>query len=220
MAIHCDDLNLLYLCTAKTGSTSVSSALIDQLGGRWVPRDHIWDGDRILVDFKHSSLQDLVDVDLFDRAAFESMHVALTVRNPFAWVLSDYRYRQRVVREAQDLGAATPNWIRSRQDLVERAADVSFDEFVRNELTGRTDSMFGRYVEGFRDLPSLTYLKIESIDADFNALLSGLGVGWHLSFPHDNATSGPGYRSVYSDEGRALVEAAFADDLAMFDYRF
>ncbi|BAN03304.1 hypothetical protein [Ilumatobacter coccineus] len=219
MAIHCDDLNLLYLCTEKTGSTSVSDALLEQLGGRWVPADHIWDGDQIAVDFKHSSLNDLVSHDIVDDATIRSMHLAITVRNPFAWIVSGYRYRLTVLQQLHDLGEAAPAWIKSRRWDLDRAAD-GFDEFVRRECEIRNGSLAGRYLDGYRDHPSLTYLRIESIDDDLNRLLSSLGVGWHVDVGVTNATSGGNYRSMYTDETRAMVEAGFADDLARFDYTF
>lgn len=219
MAIHCDDLNLLYLCTEKTGSTSVSDALLAQLGGRWVPADHIWDGDQIVVDFKHSSLNDLVEHDIVDDAAIRSMHLAITVRNPFAWIVSGYRYRLAVLQQLHDLGEAAPAWITSRRWDLDRAAD-GFDEFVRRECEIRNGSLAERYLDGYRDHPSLTYLRIETIDDDLNRLLARLGVGWHVDVGHTNTTSGDGYRSMYTDETRAMVEAGFADDLARFDYTF
>lgn len=219
MAIHCDDLNLLYLCTEKTGSTSVSNALLDQLGGRWLPPEHIWDGGRIVVDHKHSSLRDLVEHDLLDDATIRSMRVAITVRNPFAWIVSGYRYRRKVLQQRRDLGEATPEWIVSRHDDLVRADD-DFTTYVRGECELRDGSMVERYLAGFRDHPNLTYMKLESIDDDFNRLISGLGVAWRIAIPHDNTTSGVGYREMYTDESRALVEASFADDLRRFDYRF
>jgi hypothetical protein len=219
VAIHCDDLNLLYLCTEKTGSTSVSDALLEQLGGRWLPPDHIWAGDQIAVDFKHSSLADLVEHDVLDDASIRAMHVAITVRNPFAWIVSGYRYRLSVLQQLHDLGEAAPAWIVSRRWDLDRAAD-GFDEFVRRECEIRNGSLVGRYLDGYRDHPSLTCLKIESIDRDLNEFLGTLGVGWHLDVAHTNTTGGDGYRSMYSDESRAMVEAGFADDLQRFGYTF
>lgn len=219
MAIHCDDLNLLYLCTEKTGSTSVSDALLKQLGGRWLPADHVWNGDDIVVDFKHSSLSDLTEHGLLGDQAIRSMHVAITVRNPFAWIVSGYRYRRTVLQQLHDLGKAAPDWIKSRRSDVERATQ-GFDEYVRGECEIRNGSLAGRYLDGYRDHPNLTYLRIESIDRDLNRLLGRLGVGWHVDVGHTNTTSGGGYRSMYSDESRSMVEAGFADDLERFDYSF
>lgn len=221
MAIHCDDLNLLYLCTEKTGSTSVSDALLEQLGGRWLPADHIWDGDQIAVDFKHSSLANLVDHGIVNDASLQSMNLAITVRNPFAWLVSGYRYRLTVLQQLHELGEAAPAWIVSRRWDLDRAAD-GFDEFVRRECEIRNGSLVGRYLDGYRDHPRLTYLRIESIDQDLNDLLGGLGVGWHLDVGHINATSDTdsGYRSMYSDESRTLAESGFADDLKRFGYTF
>ncbi len=219
MAIHCDDLNLLYLCTEKTGSTSVSDALLDQLGGRWLPADHLWNGTEIAVDFKHSSLSDLVDNGLLDDVTIRSMHVAITVRNPFAWIVSGYRYRLTVRQQLHDLGDAAPEWIKSRRFDLERATQ-EFDEYVEGECELRNGSLAGRYLDGYRDHPDLTYLRIESIDDDLNRLLGRIGVGWHVDVGHTNTTTGGGYRSMYSDASRTMVETWFADDLDRFDYSF
>ena len=219
MAIHCDDLDLLYLCTEKTGSTSVSNALLDQLGGRWVPREHLWDGDELVVDHKHSSLADLVEHGLFTEDEIRSTNVAITVRNPFAWVVSGYRYRRKVLAERERLGELAPDWVKARTWDLDRAA-ADFDDYVIGECELRDGSLVERYLAGFRDHPSLTYLRIETVDTDVNELLGGLGVGWRLDVPHDNTTSGVGYRSVYSDASRAMVEEHFARDLEMFGYEF
>lgn len=220
MAVHCEDLNLLYLCTAKTGSTSVSSVLIEQLGGRWVPAEHIYDGDRICVDSKHSSLLELVEYGLFTTDEINSMNVVLTVRNPFAWVLSSYRYRQRVHRQLDDFGEDAPRWMTSRAADVRRASTITFDEYVRREVPETDNSVFGRYVEGFVDHPALTCLRIETIDRDLNELLGRLGVGWHITLPHENSTDAPSYREMFSPESRSVVEDVFAEELAMFDYSY
>ena len=172
-----------------------------------------------MVDFKHSSLEDLIDFDVLDDAAIRAMNVAITVRNPFSWLVSGYRYRLSVLKQLEELGDAAPPWIISRRSDVERAAQ-GFDEYVRGECEIRNGSLAERYLRGYRDHPALTYLRIESIDRDLNDLLTSLGVGWHLDVGHTNATSGGSYRSMYSDESRAMVEAGFADDLTRFGYEF
>lgn len=220
MAIICDDLDLLYLCTAKTGSTSVSDLLLDELGGRWVPPEHIWDGDELVVDFKHSSLGDLITHGLFTRDELEHLEVALTVRNPFAWVLSGYRYRRSVHRECTELGDAAPEWMRSRMWDLEDAARLDFDDYVAGRYEGGKPDGFERYVEGFMELPNLTYLRIEHIDDELNDLLARLGVGWRVAIPTVNRTHGAGYREVYTDRSREIIAATFALDLELFGYEF
>jgi hypothetical protein len=220
LALLCDDLGLLYLCTAKTGSTSVSDLLLAELGGRWLPAQHIWNGDELVVDSKHSSLADLVDHQLISRERLESLTVALTVRNPFAWVLSGYRYRRRVYRQLTDLGDAAPGWMRSREwDLVD-AHELDFDGYVEARYGNAKPDGFERYVDGYRDLPDLQFLRIEHIDEELNAVLARLGVGWNVTIPTANRTGGETYRNVYSDRSRAIVSAAFALDLDMFGYEF
>lgn len=220
LAILCDDLGLLYLCTAKTGSTSVSDLLLAELGGRWLPAEHIWDGDDLVVDSKHSSLPDLVDHGLITRARVESLEVALTVRNPFAWVLSGYRYRRRVHRELTELGDSAPGWMRARLWDLTDAAELDFDDYVEARYGDAKPDGFERYVDGYMDLPHLTYLRIEHIDRELNELLGRLGVGWQVTIPTVNRTEGDGYRSVYTDRSRAIVTATFALDLDMFGYAF
>lgn len=221
MAILCEDLGLLYLCTAKTGSTSVSDLLLADLGGRWLPTDHIWDGDELVVDFKHSSLADLVGHGLIDRAELDRLEVALTVRNPFPWVLSGYRYRRRVWQQLQDEGDAAPDWMRARVWDLRDAAELDFDDYVAGRYGGpdKPDGL-ERYVEGFTDLPKLTFLRIESIDTELNDLLGRLGVGWHVELPHVNRTEGDSYRAVYTDRSRDIVGRAFASELELFGYAF
>jgi hypothetical protein len=220
LALLCDDLGLLYLCTAKTGSTSVSDLLLAELGGRWLPPQHIWDDGELVVDSKHSSLADLVDHELITRDRLESLTVALTVRNPFAWVLSGYRYRRRVHRQLTDLGDAAPDWMRSRTwDLVD-AAELDFDGYVAARYGNAKPDGFERYVDGYLDLPDLQFLRIEHIDDELNRLLGGLGVGWTVTIPTANQTEGDSYRSVYSDRSRAIVSESFALDLDMFGYEF
>lgn len=221
VAIHCDDLGLLYLCTDKTGSTSVSDVLLDQLGGRWLPPDHIWDGDRIAVDSKHSSLADLVSHGLLDEETVRSLHVAITIRNPYAWVLSNYRYRLKVLEQRDRVTDQPGHWMLAEDRIadVERARH-GFDHFVETECELRGGRITGRFVEGYEDHPSLTHLRIEHIDSELNELTMHLGVGWRIAIPRVNTTDGPAYRDVYSDAAREMVADAFADDLHRFGYDF
>ena len=220
MAIVCDDLDLLYLCTDKTGSTSVSNLLLDELGGRWVPPDHIWADGELVVDFKHSSLADLVRHDVLGPDDLARMEIAITVRNPFAWVLSGFRYRRKVYRQRAQLGAAAPDWMQVRGWDIEDAARLDFDDYVAGRYDGRRDGVAKRFVAGYTDLPHLTYLRIEHIDDELSSLLDRLGVGWEVSVPRTNRTDGDEYTSVYSARSRAIVTAAFADDLDQFGYEF
>lgn len=220
MAILCDDLNLLYLCTAKTGSTSVSDMLLDDLAGRWLPADHIWVGDDLVVDFKHSSLADLVGHGLCTRDELAGREIAMTVRNPYSWVLSGYRYRRKVWQQREQLGAAAPDWMHARTWDLEDAATLDFDDYVEGRYADDDAGVAKRYVEGFTDLPNLTYLRIEHIDDELNPFLHRLGVAWDVTIPQTNRTDGAGYRSVYSDRSRAVVAEAFRRDFDQFGYEF
>jgi hypothetical protein len=62
MAILCEEINLLFICVPKTGSSSLENFLIRNFGRKPVLTDHIWDDDRktILVDYRHSSIKKLI----------------------------------------------------------------------------------------------------------------------------------------------------------------
>lgn len=60
--------------------------------------------------------------------------------------------------------------------------------------------------------------RLETLESDWRRIAARLGVASTL--PRTNRNTHPPHRAIFSDEARALVEMAFADDLGLFGYAF
>ena len=181
MAVLCRELGLLFLCVPKTGSTAVSTVLRKQFGGVWVPQKHIWDaaGQKIVVDYKHSRVSDLVAHGILSESDLAGLTVAAVTRNPFDWVVSRYvfqrktwlRYREALTRPNSRLGGV-PDWVAARQATLEDVGKLSFESCMIKHFAGRR----GTVAEQFTKDADVTILRFERLERDFRRLMQQLGV--------------------------------------------
>ena len=133
MSLISDELGVLFICVPKTGSTSAAQFLIKHFTARWLPADHIWNktGERIVVDYKHASLESLLQHGLITSQELKHYQVAAVTRNPFDWVLSKYRYHHKLYQTYRDTPPAKlPNWLRGHTFEVIQTAGMTFEQYV------------------------------------------------------------------------------------------
>ena len=224
MAIVCSDINLLFFCAAKAGSTSISNMLIKNYQGKWLPENHIWDEkkNQILVDYKHSTFNHLIKYNLLSIDQITNLHIVVNTRNPFDWVLSDYLFKL----QCYDLylSANAPDWIVARANILKQTASISFDEYVDNKYNNKHSSVFAQYIDGIEKIEGLELdiVKIEKINDHFATVMSKLGIKNCPHIGHENSTHAKkqDYRNYYTKKSRLIIEKSFAQDIEMLEYQF
>lgn len=224
MAIICSEINLLYFCVAKAGSTSISNMLIKFFHGKFIPENHIWnlENEQILVDRKHSTLQELLKYNILTVDYLKNFHILINARNPFDWVLSDYLFKL----QCHDiyLKGDAPDWITSRADMLSKTASMKFNEHIFYTYRNKKCSVFQKYIDGLENIAGIDFdiVKIEQINDDFQKVAKKLGIKKYPSIGHENSTQAKkdNYRMYYSNESRSIIEKSFANDLTLLEYEF
>ncbi len=155
--------------------------------------------------WKHSTLADIDG--LVSRAEARDFFVFTLVRNPWARVLSYYR------------------WLRGQSfshPAVAAARGHDFAGFLRDPGVAASLARhpYGSYL---RDADGVEradlFIRLEHLERDMAPLAAHLGFAPDL--PHVNRSGrGGDYRAAYTDETRALVARICAEDIARFGYGF
>ena len=227
MAILCRNHNLLFIMTPRTGCTAIGEMLCNELGGEYLPAEDILnDEGNIVVQKKHSTVRQLLDCDLLDRATCDSLLKFTAVRNPFDSFVSLYVKKSSRSEELLGDPESFVHRMPQYKEDVYYCATHSFDEWIANRFAvsrlerlfrkGRR-SLFDRYTEGVDCV-----MRFENLQEDFDRLLHQAGVGKKLDIPRINPTTSrnDNYREYYSPESRAIIEYAFASDLKKYGYAF
>ncbi|MBA2489857.1 MAG: hypothetical protein H0V36_11175 [Chloroflexi bacterium] len=217
MAIICRDHRLLVLQTPHTGSSSLGRALRQQLGCAPLLPDYLRDdAGRVILRRKHQTLPQLIAAGVITPDERAQLFVVAGVRNPFDIVFTQYA-RGFTVDDGDD------------GDDVSARADLSpegFERFVKRRyatglllrLAGRKATVPADYAEGVDFL-----IRFESMQRDLDAALQRAGVSQRVELPHVNATparQGRSYRDLTTSRTRAMIERAWAVELASWGYSF
>lgn len=222
MAILCEDIGLLLLQAPHTGSTSLGTLLRERLGGVMLLHERVRDEQgRIVLRQKHQTLAQLLAARLIAPEQRARLLVVVGIRNPFDLVLTEYARN----REAGAISAPQ----RLRRRLSGSGSDFSsadFERFVKRRyapsaiyrLAGRKPFVPVDWTEGADQL-----IRFEHMQADLDEALRRIDVRESHRLPHRNPTQSRqdlDYRTVYSADARAIVEVAYARELAQHGYAF
>lgn len=241
MAIICREHRLLFLMAPRTGCTAVSSVLIDELGGEWLPAEDILDNqEQFLVQKKHSTLNQLLEFNVITSEERAQLTTFATVRNPFDSLVSLYfKLHSGYQAELDDPGS----WVYKAPGYtaaLELARELSFDEWINRTypdlpfyLENRAANAVRRSVKtivGRRNkvedpfLHGVDYvMKFENLQEDFTRVLEMAGVRNPPLIPKINVTgsrSEKDYKSLYSPKTRRKVEVYKEGILKKFGYKF
>jgi hypothetical protein len=228
MAIICRDLSLLFVLTPHTASSAVGKVLREELGGEWVPEQHIQNRrGKTVVRRKHCTARDLVRHDVLSKEELETLHVFTTVRNPFDRLVTAYHKRRN---DWAGIADDPESWIHrdrtSSADDLRFAAEHPFDEWLAQRYGGSplrkaatVTGMYSMFRRFTRDAD--TVMRFEQVQADFDAVMATVGHG-PVEIPSFNPTKTrpTDYREYYDDASRRLVERSARWDLRTFDYEF
>lgn len=157
---------------------------------------------------KHHTVQEVIDIIGEDKWA-DSFSFAF-VRNPWARMLSLYRYLERK-NELQS---------RKMKDMI----NPSFNQWVNqliNEKNGPYQWTQHDWLVDNHGKLSLNFIgRFESLNADYKTLCKAIGINSPLMQINMSKKNSNEYRAHYSDETAELVAQHFKADIDLFKYQF
>ena len=241
MAIVSRRHGYLFLLAPRTGCTAIGEhVLIPRLDGEYLPpADVLDDAGRTAIPKKHTTLPQLMAAGLLGPDERSGLLTFTTVRNPFDSLVSEYvKMRSKYAPLLEDRDSFVHR-IPDYRQWMERAATMSFDEWVRARFVGRSwrqvvrrstaraplrwlwsgwagpRHMYGDFISG-----ADVVMQYERLQEDFDAVVVRLGLE-PMEIPTWNVTEEKGdYREYYTPATRRLVEHVFRPDLDRFGYRF
>ncbi|BBD54335.1 sulfotransferase family 2 domain-containing protein [Planktothrix agardhii] len=223
MAILCEEINLLFICVPKTGSSSIENFLIGNFGGKSLMTDHIWDDERktILVDSKHTTIKDIISHGLLTLSQLEQMKIFAVTRNPFDWVVSLYLFGMNCYEILKQEGNKAPDWIIGSEAWLTELASRNFNEYVTYTFSDESQSVYRRFIEGI-DEGKVEVIKLEQLDIEVKRIFQELGFEFLPNIPHDNKTESKkaDFKIYYNNKSREIIEQCFASDFQRFGYSF
>lgn len=150
---------------------------------------------------RHSTASEIVE--LLGEETFHSFFTFAVVRNPWDWQVSLYKYMLKQTKHQQH------NFVKSL---------AGFDEYIRwrcaEEVRFQKDFVCSEDGELLVDFVG----RFETIDRDFNAICSRIGIS--ASLPRMNVSGTEPYREYYTEETENLVRQTFEPDVLRFGYDF
>ncbi len=227
MAIICRSYNLLFIMTPRTACTAVGEALCSELGGEFLPGEDICAADgSIIVQKKHSTLDELLRHQILDKHELESLTKFCSVRNPFDSLVSLY-LKKKI--KYQPLLEDPDSWVHRHPGYAEDmqyCKSHSFDAWIRKvcyrkaikRSLGLKPSMYRDFTAGMN-----LVMRYENLHGDFKNVLRAANVDRDVAIPLTNRTEareGADYHSYYRTSSRRLVQYAYHHDLRTYDYGF
>jgi hypothetical protein len=222
MAILCRDIGLLLLQAPHTGSTSLGTLLRTELGGEMLVAERVRDErGRIVLRQKHQTLAQLVEAGLITTEQRRDLFVVVGIRNPWDLVLTEYARN----REAGAI-SAPQRMLRRLPGMGGDFSPADFERFVRRRYEpARLFRLIGRgpFVPVDWTAGADHLIRFEHMQADLDEALRKVGVTEPHQLPHRNPTASRAdqdYRALYTDRARAVVERAYAREIARHGYTF
>jgi hypothetical protein len=213
-----------------TGCTAVGNALIEHLGGAWLPDHSLRDAKgRITLGKKHNTLPQLMERGLLSPEERLPLLVAGTVRNPFDWLVSQY-LRFLPLQAGDRSGLVTTPTGYTQGDPRYQGEAAGFEAWLldrykprrgRGPLKRMLPAHRRRQVDWLEGVDAV--LRFERLQETFDALLARVGVTEPIPLGVVNETvsrANRDYREWYTPRSRALAEGVFADYLARHGYAF
>jgi hypothetical protein len=191
------------------------------MDGEYIPRQDLTDDTgALLVDRKHSILDQLTGHDILSSDEAQSLFKFCAVRNPFDSLVSLYaKMVGSYVPLLEQPGSFIHNHPTMLQDM-RFLASHSFSEWIISRygaLIREPQHLYGGFIKGMNVI-----MRFESLQQDFDCVADRLNLPSRHVIPVLNATEGRerDYRSYYTAASRRVVEAAFSPDLERFEYTF
>jgi hypothetical protein len=230
VAVIVRERGLLFIMVPHTGCTAVGNALIQRLGGAWLPKHSLRNAEgKITLGKKHNTLPQLLQFGLLTPEERLPLLVAGTVRNPFDWLVSQY-LRFLPLEAGDRSGLVTTPSGYTQGDPRYQGEAAGFEAWLvhryaprrrRGPLGRLLPARARRQVDWLAGVDAV--LRFEQLQETFDALLARVGVEQPIPLPVVNETvsrAGRDYREWYTPRAREVAEEVFAAYLARHRYSF
>lgn len=235
MALLARELGILFIMAPHTGSTAIGTVLLDEFGAEYLPQRELTDASGKTIPRKHTTLPQLTRSGILDKAfddpaERERLVIVSTIRNPFdSNVSSWHRWYRKLDPEHVEFNPSFSERAKGSArkpptEIEEARADFE-DWLVARYQPTRWMRLRGQYKRAYTfrwTVGSTVVLQHEKLQAGFDDLLRSVGVAERYEIPQVNVVKKPGrrYQDWYTPRSRAIVEGAFAEDIAEFGYDF
>jgi len=226
--MYCQEYNCVFVHVPKTAGKSIESYFLDLLGLSWEQRAPLLlrpndDPARGPERLAHLTASEYVDFEYLTREQFTSAYSFSFVRNPWARLVSEYRYRKH-------------HWHFSFRDFVGAHLPAAGMSDAYRHVMQQSDYVYGPDGKLLVDFIG----RFENLQADFAEVCGKLGLESH-PLRHVNHVAGihqrvadrvrgwagmshepkhPHYSDYYDDETRERVTQLYARDIELFGYEF
>ena len=223
MAVHSKTLRYLFIMAPRTACTATGVLLCNEVEGNWMPkRDRLDSDGNVVVERKHSTLDDLVTHGILPADRVDKLFKFTTVRNPFDSLVSLYVKMRTaylpLLDDAESFVNRKPGFAEDMRFVMEH----TFSEWVQHQYSSPPLRRGPRHLYR-KFLNGMDYvMRFENLQSDFDQALQQIGVERRIEIPLLNPTEDrdPDYRAYYDTKARKVVERAFRDDLTVFGYEF
>jgi len=219
----------IFFCNGKTGTTSIENSL-----------ERLDEGKRYTFNatglFIPKHIAPVIVRGMLPREIWKTYFKFVFVRNPYAWVVSQWKYNFRLAPQpARNVSPATAARVKALNSRViggRRIADLAAREaFSMDDI----EVLFAYLRDNFRSVPyadgkyQSSYVvdldgqqvvdlvgRFETLAQDYTAIARKLGLDPEL--PHVNRTEHRDFRSYYSPVAAAAVARLWKADFDVLDY--
>jgi len=219
----------IFFCNGKTGTTSIEKSL-----------ERLDEGKRYTFNatglFIPKHVPPVVVRGLLPREIWKTYYKFVFVRNPYAWVVSQWKYNFRLTPQpARNVAPATAARIKALNNRViggRRIADLAGRQaFSMDDI----EILFAYLRDNFRSVPyadgkyQSSYVvdldgqrvvdcvgRFESLEQDYAGIAGRLGLDPRI--PHVNRTEHRDFRTYYTPVSAAAVARLWKTDFDTLDY--
>ncbi len=233
----CKELGALFVHVPKAAGQSVERVLLAEMGLSWATREAAnlapnGDPSRGPPRLAHLTAEEYVKLGWLSAEEFSSMYKFAFVRNPWARLVSEFRYRNFAPR------------IGFKEFVLSNFPEPADDSYASGEDHYRHVIPQSRFVFDEHGRCLLDFVgRFESLARDFRFVAEKLNLSIR-ELPHSNASKSHGnfhgnglvakfkaffgheqiyaetYQSLYDAETRRFVEFNYAEDIERFGYKF
>lgn len=197
-------MNLIFVHIQKTGGSSIAATI----------------GQKVYSPHKHRFASELKLIH--GAAVWDAAYKFAFVRNPWdrlvSWwaMIEQFRPQHEQGRDLNNFFKYVHSNARTFEEFIVNCPDDIEDDngkkcILRNQIDYTVDENGASMVDFIG--------KFENLHVDFNHVLKTVGRE-PRPLPHHNKTPHRPYQEYYSPRTRAIIEEAYAKDIATFGYRF